>query len=330
MRSLLMFASIFVCASVANPIIRENAHPGSPRTEWDVNGAGDPDIQGFATKFSVLPGDEVVLKIKTKSDLYRVDVYRLGYYQGHGARLVLQTTPFVALPQVQPECNYIGQTRSVDCANWAPSVKFRLAANATSGAYIARLVRMDNIPPRVHGATWRTDASQVKKEVKFARPGEDERPSDPEERPHAYGERMRSDGVLSDDELREPRSSLVYFVVKSNTPTSVLFQTADTTAQAYNNYPLENRGSSTYGSYDPTRPRARAFAGSYNRPFATRGYRTINFIFGAEFPAIRFLERNGYDVSYQVLFQLIQFSSSLPLFSPPSSSDVISSSSEWI
>src|SRR5688500_12357869 len=32
-----------------NEIVIENQKPGSPRSEWDVVGAGDPDIQGFAT-----------------------------------------------------------------------------------------------------------------------------------------------------------------------------------------------------------------------------------------------------------------------------------------
>jgi hypothetical protein len=36
-----------------NKIALENQLPGNPATEWDINGAGDPTIQGFATE--VLP-----------------------------------------------------------------------------------------------------------------------------------------------------------------------------------------------------------------------------------------------------------------------------------
>jgi hypothetical protein len=38
---------------------------------------------------------------------------------------------------------------------------------------------------------------------------------------------------------------------------------------------------------------------SYNRPLVTRDYRAINAPFGAEYPMLRWLERNGYDVAYQ-------------------------------
>ena len=37
----------------------ENCRPGSPPQEWDVNGAGDPTIQGFATQMSVDAGQQV-------------------------------------------------------------------------------------------------------------------------------------------------------------------------------------------------------------------------------------------------------------------------------
>jgi hypothetical protein len=37
---------------------------------------------------------------------------------------------------------------------------------------------------------------------------------------------------------------------------------------------------------------------SYNRPFNTRGDSSSDFVFNAEYPAVRWLEANGYDVSY--------------------------------
>lgn len=40
-------------------IVRENCRPGASPTEWDVNGAGDPTIQGFATDLSVNVGSTV-------------------------------------------------------------------------------------------------------------------------------------------------------------------------------------------------------------------------------------------------------------------------------
>ena len=70
----------------------------------------------------------------------------------------------------------------------------------------------------------------------------------------------------------------------------MLFQTSDTTWQAYNRY----GGNSLYfGS-----PAGRAYKVSYNRPFTTRAYTNVSFLFTGEYPMIRWLERNGYDVSY--------------------------------
>ena len=54
---------------------------------------------------------------------------------------------------------------------------------------------------------------------------------------------------------------------------------------------------------DPDHPRQhggppRAHKVSYNRPIETRHYRAVNTVFNAEYPFVRFLEANGYDVSY--------------------------------
>ena len=39
---------------------------------------------------------------------------------------------------------------------------------------------------------------------------------------------------------------------------------------------------------------------SYNRPSLTRGFgaEAVTWVFGAEYPMVRWLESNGYDVSY--------------------------------
>ncbi len=71
----------------------------------------------------------------------------------------------------------------------------------------------------------------------------------------------------------------------------LLFQTADTTWQAYNDY----GGNSLYAGS----PVGRAYKVSYNRPFSTREVDGgQDWLFNAEYPMIRWLERNGYDVSY--------------------------------
>src|SRR5262245_6284655 len=143
-------ASAAPCDAPANAIVAENCLPGDPPEVWDVAGAGDPDIQGFATDLSVNRGGTVVFKIDTDATDYRVDIYRLGYYGGLGARHVATVSPGVALPQNQPACLTVPATGLVDCGNWAPSASWAVPANATSGIYIAKLVREDGIPGESH------------------------------------------------------------------------------------------------------------------------------------------------------------------------------------
>ena len=61
-----------------NPIVCENAIPGTPPSQWDISGAGDPSIQGFATTISVDQGQMVRFKIKTNASSYQIRIHRLG------------------------------------------------------------------------------------------------------------------------------------------------------------------------------------------------------------------------------------------------------------
>ena len=91
------------------------------------------------------------------------------------------------------------------------------------------------------------------------------------------------------------------FIVRDDSShSSIVFQTSDETWQAYNNW----GGNNLYGGTGPGFLGA-AYAVSYNRPITTRDGTgkgetgTANdMLFGAEYPAIQWLEQNGYDVSY--------------------------------
>jgi hypothetical protein len=265
------------CKAPANRIVAENCKAGNPPTEWDINGSGDERIQGFGTDISVNVGQSIAFKIKSDSRVYRIDIYRIGYYGGMGARHVETIKPSVPLPQSQPECLTDQQTRLYDCGNWRVSATWRVPADAVSGVYIARLVREDQEP-----LNWRADNS---------RSGGSDRER-PQPGPHAYG--ALGHGKLA-NALKEPRASQIIFIVRDDASRSaVLFKTSDTAWQAYNRY----GGSSTYGSFDPRRPAPRAQKVSYNRPFETRDYRAVNMFWNAEYPMVRWLEANGYDVTY--------------------------------
>ena len=264
------------CRSPANRIVAENCQPGEPSTEWDVNGSGDPRIQGFATDISVNAGEPISFKVATDSPAYRIDLYRLGYYGGNGARRVATIKPSTPLPYRQPDCLQDQTVRLYDCGNWAVSGTWNVPRDAVSGLYLARFVREDSDPP-----SWRPDNGRI-------RPGELPPPAGP----HAYG--SMGLGRLA-NAIKEPRASLAFFVVRNDASRSdLLFQTSDTTWQAYNRAGI----TSTYGSFDPAQPMERAYKVSLNRPYVTRDYRAVNVPFNAEYPMIRWLEENGYDVTY--------------------------------
>ena len=83
----------------------ENTLPGDPPSDWQVSGAGDSTIQGFATSMSVNVGQTESFKINTPATSYHIDILRIGYYQGDGARKVVSNMlPTATLPQTQPAC----------------------------------------------------------------------------------------------------------------------------------------------------------------------------------------------------------------------------------
>ncbi|WP_306214298.1 N,N-dimethylformamidase beta subunit family domain-containing protein [Actinoplanes sp. RD1] len=224
-------AAADACAPLVNPIACENTRPGTPASTWDVSGAGSASLQGFSTQISVDAGRTVDFKIRSTAASYRVDIYRMGYYGGNGARLVATVNPVGR--QTQPACQSQAATGLVDCGNWAVSASWQVPATAVSGIYFARPTRTDGTSGASH--------------IPFV---------------------VRADASRSD----------------------LVFQTSDTTWQAYNQY----GGNSLYvGS-----PAGRAYQVSYNRPFGTRGTGAEDFVFNAEYPMVRWLEANGYDVSY--------------------------------
>ena len=85
----------------------------------------------------------IFFKINTDAKAYTIEIYRIGYYGGNGARKIATFSPSVALPQRQPACITDNTTSLVDCGNWAISASWPVPSNATSGVYIAHLIRSD-------------------------------------------------------------------------------------------------------------------------------------------------------------------------------------------
>lgn len=219
------------CAAPVNAIEAENCLPGSPPSEWDISPkSGNSTIEGFATDISYDKGQTAQFKVKTTAAAIRIDVYRMGFYNGQGARKV--ATLNVSSPPAQPACLFQSATYLIDCGNWAVTASWPIPAGAVSGLYFARLTRLDN-----GGA------------------------------------------------------SHLYFIVRDDAGAQdILLQTSDSTWQAYNpwgGHSLYTGGPKGTGGYKV----------SYNRPFTVRqNYPTSPF--RQEYPLIRWLESNAYDVAY--------------------------------
>jgi hypothetical protein len=227
------------CAAPVNPVACENTKPGTPESVWGIDGSGDDTIQGYATSISVNKGDPISFKIKAGAQ-YTMNIYRLGYYNGDGARLMAGNVTHSA-PQTQPACQVTNGTGLIDCGNWSTSATWTVPSTAVSGLYIAYLKRNDT--------------------------GGD---------------------------------SQITFVVRDDSSHSdVLLQTSDETWQAYNRYGGNSLYNCTVGCpADSADGYQAAFAVSYNRPFDTGGSSERSWWHSAEYPMIRFLEANGYDLSY--------------------------------
>lgn len=136
---------------VTNAVACENSKPGSSPLDWYVPGTGDTAIAGYGTSMSVNAGDSIGFKVKTAASSYHVNIFRLGYYQGLGAREVqANVLPTAALPQTQPACQQFSSTGLIDCGNWAVSASWTVPATAVSGLYIAVLTRDDTAPTADH------------------------------------------------------------------------------------------------------------------------------------------------------------------------------------
>src|SRR5689334_6284802 len=119
--------------ATTNAIVSENALPGNAPSEWGL-AVQSSTIQGFATDISVNRGGTVNFKIQTDATAYHLDIYRMGYYAGNGARRVATVAPLssLTLPQAQPAPLTDPATGLIDCGDWAVSASWAVPATATS------------------------------------------------------------------------------------------------------------------------------------------------------------------------------------------------------
>ena len=124
-----------------NAIQLENSLPGNPSSQWDVDGAGDPTIQGFATDISVNVGQTISFKIKPMRQIHN-RYLSFGLLRWFGRPKILRQ-PSAKLPQSHRRVSPMLLRSSIDCGNWAISATWQFPQRRISGIYFAHLIRTD-------------------------------------------------------------------------------------------------------------------------------------------------------------------------------------------
>ena len=152
------------CASLPMQSSRKT-QAGKSTAEWDINGAGDPSIEGFATDISYNIGETARFKIKTDASRYRVEFIAWAIRRPRSAASG-DGSAVVSLPQRQPDC----------AVDWSGAVRLRYLA--VSATWVIQPMRYPESILRAscgrRGGTWRADGSQ--------QPG-----AKPPAIPHSYG-----------------------------------------------------------------------------------------------------------------------------------------------
>ncbi|PZC45944.1 MAG: hypothetical protein DK306_001415, partial [Chloroflexi bacterium] len=139
------------------PIAQENAQPGtrdwitadflqsqSPRDRstppaqlrtaalWN-----DTSIRGYTGQASYKRDEPVDLRVATTAPTYDIEVYRMGWYDGTGARLM---ETILALPGLDQPVPTPDPTTGLTEANWQITHTLQPAADWISGVYLAKLI----------------------------------------------------------------------------------------------------------------------------------------------------------------------------------------------
>ena len=130
-----------------NPIVAENRLPGSDHWRLgrpgfaiadDVNG----QIKGYGSQTSVNRGGNLVLHVSVSPpQSYTIDVFRIGWYAGHGGRLIQHIGPLPGTKQAS--CPREGATGLIAC-NWTPSITLQVPRFWATGIYMALLTNSQN------------------------------------------------------------------------------------------------------------------------------------------------------------------------------------------
>ena len=96
------------------------------------------DIEGYVSKTSFEPGDSVDFMVSMfPAGNFKIDIYRMGFYNGAGGRLMASLGSYKAETQEVP---FMGMERIRQC-RWEKSATFKIPNDWPSGVYLGKLTR---------------------------------------------------------------------------------------------------------------------------------------------------------------------------------------------
>ena len=139
-----------LAATTKNVIISENTHLGTDSWKIPASKEATTQIQAYASATSVSPGQNISFYVSTQQDNtpYWIDIFRLGWYQGYGGRLMSSTSPQIGHSQgyydsvnqrlVNCTTCYIDKSTGLVEARWHPSYTLTISTDWVTGIYLAK------------------------------------------------------------------------------------------------------------------------------------------------------------------------------------------------
>ena len=126
------------------PIPAENEHPGArdwqlTRVRVDQGGFRSPWIEGYCSRQSVSAGESIDILVSTDPPQpFRIEIFRMGYYGGRGARLMRTIGPLEGVTHPTPTP---GEKDLHEC-RWETSHTLTIPDDWVSGVYVGRLTTL--------------------------------------------------------------------------------------------------------------------------------------------------------------------------------------------
>lgn len=125
-------------AKAANPVQAENNCPGTASWRADRPFGPEHAIEGFTAPVSIQIGETLKIYVSTTAPTYTFEIYRMGWYNGLGGRLMYSSSRLAGIQQPAPIID--PATRMVSCDNWRSPVHLPIPPGWVSGVYLIKLL----------------------------------------------------------------------------------------------------------------------------------------------------------------------------------------------